>query len=75
MVSDYLAEVGRVDEAVAEMKRARELDPLSFLMNTSVARMLCLARKYDEALAELREPETWMRFPQGSTSGSSNPIG
>jgi len=36
------------------MKRARELDPLSFQLNWSVARMLCLARKYDEALAELR---------------------
>jgi len=54
LVSNYLAAVGRVDEAVAEMKRARELDPLSFQLNWSVARMLCLARKYDEALAELR---------------------
>src|SRR5581483_6397645 len=35
LVSDYLAAVGRVDEAVAEMKRARELDPLSFHMNWS----------------------------------------
>jgi TolB-like protein/DNA-binding winged helix-turn-helix (wHTH) protein len=54
LLSNYLAAVGRVDEAVVEMKRARELDPLSYLVNWNVGRMLCLARKYDEALTELQ---------------------
>ena len=44
-----------MDEAVAEIKRARELDPLSFYINRNVGRLLYFARKYDEALAELRQ--------------------
>jgi TolB-like protein len=49
-----LAAVGRVDEAVVEVKRVRQLDPLSFRINWEVGRMLYFARKYDEALTELR---------------------
>jgi len=49
-----LAAVGRVDEAVVEVKRIRELDPLSFRINWEVGRKLYFARKYDEALTELR---------------------
>ena len=55
LLANYLAAVGRVDEAVVEMKRARELDPFSFRINWHVGRMLCLARKYDAALSELRQ--------------------
>jgi TolB-like protein/DNA-binding winged helix-turn-helix (wHTH) protein len=54
LLSNYLAAVGRVDEGLVEMQRARELDPLSFRMSWNVGRMLCLARKYDEALTDLR---------------------
>ena len=56
-LANYLAAVGHVDEAVAEARFARELDPLSFAMNWHVGRMLCLARKYDDALAELKQAE------------------
>jgi len=49
----YLQAVGRVDEGVAEAKRARELDPLSFFMNRELGRALYLARKYDEAIEQL----------------------
>ena len=52
-----LSALGRVDEAVVEIKRARRLDPLSFLINREVGRMLYFARRYDEALAELRQAE------------------
>jgi tetratricopeptide (TPR) repeat protein len=55
LLANYLAAVGRADEAVIETKRARELDPFSFLINWNVGRMLCLARRYDEALAELEQ--------------------
>jgi TolB-like protein/DNA-binding winged helix-turn-helix (wHTH) protein len=55
LLASYLAAVGRVDEAVIEMKRARELDPFSFDVNWDLGRMLCFARRYDEALAELRQ--------------------
>ena len=49
----YLQAVGRVDDAVAEARRARELDPLSFFMNRELGRALYLARKYDEAIEQL----------------------
>jgi tetratricopeptide (TPR) repeat protein len=53
--ANYLAAVGRVDEAVAEIRRARALDPFSFYINRNVGRILYFARKYDEAVAELRQ--------------------
>src|SRR5262249_38132044 len=53
-LANSLAAVGRSDEAVDAMKRARELDPLSFQINRDVGKLLYFARRYDEALAELR---------------------
>jgi TolB-like protein/Tfp pilus assembly protein PilF len=50
--SDYLLAMGRLDEALAEVKRARELDPLSLFINWNVGRTLYFERRYDEALAE-----------------------
>ena len=52
---DYLALLGRVDEAVAESKLAIELDPLSFVMSESLAYVLLLARRFDESLDQLRK--------------------
>jgi TolB-like protein/DNA-binding winged helix-turn-helix (wHTH) protein/Tfp pilus assembly protein PilF len=49
-----LAAMARMDEAVAEVKRAREDDPLSAIINTDVAEMLYFARSYDEALQQAR---------------------
>ena len=43
-LSSYWAAVGRLDEAVAAGRRARELDPLSFRTNWSLGRILCFAR-------------------------------
>ena len=43
------------DEAIAEMKRAQELDPLSLVINTDVGRILYLARQYDQAIEQLRK--------------------
>ncbi|HKP85988.1 MAG TPA: protein kinase, partial [Blastocatellia bacterium] len=45
----YLAAMGRMDEAVAEVKRAQELDPLSLIINFNVARVLYFAGAFDEA--------------------------
>lgn len=50
---DYLLAVGRLDEAVAEARRARELDPLSLTISGGVGRALYNARRPDEA-AQLR---------------------
>jgi tetratricopeptide (TPR) repeat protein len=52
-LANSLAATGRTDEAVAEMKRARELDPLSVARNWNVGRMLCFDRRYDEAITDL----------------------
>jgi Tfp pilus assembly protein PilF len=52
--SIYLDAVNRPEEAVAHMRRAVELDPLSFFMNRHLGSSLYLARHYDEALYHLR---------------------
>ena len=49
--SFYLQMAGRFDEAVAEMHRAQEIDPLSSLIMHSLAWCFYHARRFDEALA------------------------
>ena len=49
-----LAAMGRMEEAVAEVKLARQTDPLSAIINTDVAEILYFARRYDEALLQAR---------------------
>jgi eukaryotic-like serine/threonine-protein kinase len=51
----FLPIVGRLDEAVAEAKKAQELDPLSLIINENVGDILCIARRYDEAEKQLRK--------------------
>ena len=51
----YLANIGRHDEADPHAKRAIELDPLSLLMNMTCALNFYVARKYDNAIAELHK--------------------
>lgn len=48
----YLALVGRFDEAVSEMKRAQELDPLSPMIATDLGVTYYLARRYDDGIHE-----------------------
>ncbi len=50
---DFLARMGRFDEARIELKKAQELDPLSLLTNTSLGRLLYFTRQYDEAALQL----------------------
>lgn len=47
--AEYLSSVGRHEEAIAEIKRARELDPLSLVIATNVATMYYAARQYRKA--------------------------
>ncbi|MBI3950523.1 MAG: tetratricopeptide repeat protein [Acidobacteria bacterium] len=49
----YLAAMGRFDEAVAEMKRAQELDPLSLVINTHIGLALYWARQCPSSLRSL----------------------
>ncbi len=50
----FLYAVGRVDEAVAELTRAKTLDPLAGTIGSDGAIALYSARRYQEALAEAR---------------------
>ena len=47
--------VGDFNRAIAEAKRAVELDPLSPVINTDLGQNLMLARRYDEAIEQLRK--------------------
>jgi TolB-like protein/lipoprotein NlpI len=47
---EFLAYMGRFDEAIAEIVRAYELDPLSLIIGTDVAKVYSMARRYDEAI-------------------------
>jgi DNA-binding winged helix-turn-helix (wHTH) protein/TolB-like protein/lipoprotein NlpI len=48
--SQYLAFMGRSEQALAEAKRAQEIDPLSLWTNSNIGFVSYLARHYDEAI-------------------------
>ena len=52
--AEELAAVGREDEALAEIKRAQELDPLSLPISTVAGWILYLGRHYDQAIDQYR---------------------
>jgi eukaryotic-like serine/threonine-protein kinase len=53
--AEYLAALGRDAEALAEIRRAQQLDPLSVPVNREVGWVLYFARRHDEAIDELRK--------------------
>jgi tetratricopeptide (TPR) repeat protein len=53
--SDYLAMEDRPSEAMAQIKRAQEIDPLSPIINATVGERLLYAREYDQAIEQLRK--------------------
>jgi len=50
----YLVSTRQFDEAVAELRRAHELDPLSASLNTALATALCWAGHWHEGLEQFR---------------------
>jgi TolB-like protein/class 3 adenylate cyclase/Flp pilus assembly protein TadD len=46
----FLSDLGRADEAIAQLKRAQELDPVSVIIGTGRAIVLYQARRYDQAV-------------------------
>ncbi len=48
----YFADMGRADEALAEVWRAQQLDPLSSSTQVAVGWTLYYARRYDKAIAQ-----------------------
>ncbi len=53
--SEFLAVSGRESEALREIQAANALDPLSPVIGTTLAERLFYARRYDEAIAQLRK--------------------
>lgn len=51
----YLISTGRTDQAIAEIKRAQELDPLSLIINTDHAEFYYFARRPDQAIEQLQK--------------------
>ncbi|MGH9411117.1 MAG: protein kinase domain-containing protein, partial [Vicinamibacterales bacterium] len=49
-----LSALGRHDEALDEIQRAHELDPLSLIIGTAVGRVLHFQRRYDDAIDQIR---------------------
>jgi serine/threonine-protein kinase len=52
---DFLANMGRFDEGMAETKKAQELDPLSLIINTTLGWQFYLAGRNDQAVEQLRK--------------------
>jgi tetratricopeptide (TPR) repeat protein len=50
--ADYLKAMAGFDEALAEIEKARELDPLSLAINIGAGHVLYLSRQYDQAIEE-----------------------
>lgn len=51
----YLAAVGRFERAIAEIRRALELDPLSLVINANLAIIFLYSGKYEEAIRQCRK--------------------
>jgi tetratricopeptide (TPR) repeat protein len=47
--------MGKFDDSFEQIKKARELEPLSISINTSIGWRLYLAREYDRSIAQLRD--------------------
>jgi TolB-like protein/Tfp pilus assembly protein PilF len=53
--AQFLSTMGRHDEAIAEIKRAQSLDPLSLIINAVAGDTYTKARQYDLAIDQLRK--------------------
>ena len=51
----HLAALGQNDEAVAELKKAESLDPLSLIIGADLAEGLLIAHRFDEAIRQSRK--------------------
>lgn len=52
--SEYLVINGRLEEALKEILRAQQLDPLSLIINARLGMTLYYSRRYDGAIEQLR---------------------
>jgi TolB-like protein/DNA-binding winged helix-turn-helix (wHTH) protein/Flp pilus assembly protein TadD len=49
-----LAATGRMEAALAELRHAQELDPLSLIISADIGELLGFARRYEDAAAQLQ---------------------
>lgn len=49
-----LTPMGRLDEAVQQIQRAEQLDPVSLVIGTVKGQLFCFKRQYDDAIEQLR---------------------
>jgi TolB-like protein/predicted Zn-dependent protease len=55
LANDSLSALGQSENEIAEMKRALELDPLSLIINANLGVAYIHARRFDEAIEQLRK--------------------
>ena len=53
--AEYLSGMGRHEEAIAEIRRAKEINPTSLIINAVEAWVLYYARDYDQAIAQAQK--------------------
>ena len=53
--AEFLITGGQFDEAMAEIRKAFERDPLSLIIMATISRVFFYARRYDEAIQQARE--------------------
>ncbi len=53
--SRYLSSLGRIDDALSEIRKAQELDPLSPVIKANVGAIYYFGRRYDLAIVQLRK--------------------
>jgi len=64
--ADFLAGLGRLEEATTEIKRAREIDPLSPVIGVTLGQMYCRAGHCDQGVDEYKKIlEMYPAFLQG----------
>jgi tetratricopeptide (TPR) repeat protein len=52
---DFLSNTGRLDDGMRETRRAKDLDPLSLIINTKLGWQFYLSSQYDQAVEQLRK--------------------
>jgi len=63
--SNFLASLGRVDQAIEEVKKAEALDPLSPVLDLVLAQAYCQAGSCEQAIEELKKTvETYPDFAE-----------
>lgn len=51
----HLSLLGRNSEAISEMKKAKDLDPLSLIINADLAELYLIAHSFDESIQQSRK--------------------